>query len=262
VLALGACGLLGLGAEALVASGAASDSSSIVVTYISPLAFRVKLGDGTNVTAGSSIPAGSYQLFVYDDSEDLTPLFSFTGPGVSINSNLNSTGMGIDSPSMLGVVTLQTSSSYRMQDSTVGASSLVNFATTANATATVLVGTTTSGSPPSGTTTPVTTTTTGHTVVTPKVLGTLSGVVSAAGKPALKLRGKTVKTLKAGRYTVSIGDHSRKAGLILGTSPKHTMTLSKTSSLATAKRVTVTLVAGRWFFEATTLGPKTYFRVT
>jgi hypothetical protein len=263
VLGLGACGLLGLGAEALVASGAESDSASIVVTYISPVSFRVRLGDGTNVTSGTAIPAGSYQLFVYDDSEDSSPAFSFTGPGVSISSNLNSTGMGIDSPSVLGVVTLQTSSSYRMQDATVGASSLVGFTTTAIATATVVVGTTSTGPPASETGPAVTTTTattTKHTAV-PGILGTLAGSVSTAGKPVLMLGGKPVKTLNAGRYTITVGDHSRKAGLIVGTTAKHTITLSKAAALGTTSKTVVTLSAGKWFFEASTRGPKSWFRV-
>ncbi len=261
LLAVAACGLLGIGAEAFVASGAEADSASIVVTYISPVSFRVKLGDGTNVTSGATIPAGSYQLFVYDDSEDSSPAFSFTGPGVSINSNLNSTGMGIDSPSAFGVVTLQTSSSYRMQDTAVGASSLLTFGTTANATATVVVGTSSSGPPPSATGPATTATTTIHSMPL-SIRGTLAGSVSAAGKPLLMLGGKPVKTLKAGRYTVSVGDHSRKAGLIVGTSARHMITLSKAAAVGQTAKTTVSLSAGKWFLEASIHGPKTWFRVT
>lgn len=262
LLAVAACGILGIGAEALVASGAASDSSSIVVTYTSPVAFRVKLGDGTNVTSGTMIPAGSYQLFVYDDSEDASPAFSFTGPGVSVHSNLNSTGMGIDSPSVLGVVTLQTNSSYQLQDSTVGASSLVPFSTSSAATATVVVGTTSSGPPPSAPATTTTTATTTHPTPVSVIRGSLSGSVSAAGKPALKLGGKAVKTLKPGRYTITVGDHSPKAGLILGTSAGHTTTLSKAAAVGTSGKTTLRLTEGKWFFEASAHGPKTWFSVT
>ena len=264
LLTVAACGALGIGAGALVASGAESDSASIVVTYVSPTSFRVKLGDGTNVTSGTTIPAGSYQLYVYDDSEDSSPAFSFTGPGVSISSNLNSTGMGIDSPSVFGVVTLQTSSSYRMQDSAAGASSLINLSTSSTVGATVVVGTTSSGPPPSATS-PATTTTTidgGPNPVIVAIRGTLAGSVSAAGKPVLMLGGKPVKTLKAGRYRVSVGDHSRKAGLIIGTTVKHTITLSKTAAVGTSAKTTVTLSTGKWFLEASTRGPRTWFRVT
>ncbi len=260
LLALAACGALGLTAGAFVASGAQADSASIVVTYISPVAFRVKLGDGTNVTPGSTIPAGSYQLFVYDDSEDSSPAFSFTGPGVSVHSNLNSTGMGIDSPSVLGVVTLQTSSSYQMQDTAVGASSLVSFGSSSAATATVVVGTS-SGSTQSAGTTTTPSTTTMHTPTTPAP-SRLSGVVSASGKPGLMLAGKAVKTLPAGRYLVLVADHSRKAGLIVGTSAKHTIILSKPAATAASARVALTLSKGKWFFEASAGGPKTWFRVT
>ncbi len=260
VFAVAACGLLGVGAEAFVASGAEADNASIVVTYISPVSFRVELGDGTNVTSGTTIPAGSYQLFVYDDSEDSSPAFSFTGPGVSINSNLNSTGMGIGSPSVLGVVTLQTSSSYRMQDSAVGGSSLIPFSTGSTASATVVVGTTSSGRPPS-TTGPAATTTLVHPMPI-SIRGALVGSVSTAGKPLLLLGGKPVKTLKAGRYTVSVGDHSRKAGLIVGTTAGRTITLSKGAAVGTTAKTTVSLSAGRWFFEASVRGPKTWFSVT
>jgi hypothetical protein len=260
LFALAACAALGLTTGAFVASGAQADNASIVVTYISPVAFRVKLGDGTNVTTGSTIPAGSYQLFVYDDSEDSSPAFSFTGPGVSVHSNLNSTGMGIDSPSVLGVVTLQTSASYQMQDSTVGASSLISFGTTSTATATVVVGTS-SGSTQSAPTTSTPTTTTMHAATTPAAVR-LAGSVSISGKPNLMLGGKVVKSLKAGRYLVLVADHSRKAGLIVGTSAKHTITLSKAAATAAGARVALALSKGKWFFEASSKGPKTWFRVT
>jgi hypothetical protein len=89
----------------------------------------------------------------------------------------------------------------------------------------------------------------------------VKGSVSLTGKPALSFNGKAVKTLKAGRYTVTVVDHSRKAGLIVWPLGKRSITLSGTAAVGSSSH-TVTLGAGKWFFEAVTRGPRTYFTVT
>jgi hypothetical protein len=92
-------------------------------------------------------------------------------------------------------------------------------------------------------------------------VGTVKGSVSVTGKPALSFNGKAVKTLKAGRYTVMVVDHSKKAGLIVWPLGKHSITLSGAAAVGSSSH-TVTLGAGKWFFEALTRGPRTYFSVT
>jgi hypothetical protein len=195
-------------------------------------------------------------MVTVDDPDFTNPKFTMSGPGVSISSDLNSTGMGIDRPATFGPYTLQTTSSYTIQDSNLGASA-ITFTTTATATATGASSggssSTTGGGSSSGGTTSGSTTT--------KLLGTLKASVSASGKPALTLGGTTVKTLKSGRYTIAIADHSTKAGFIVWKLGSHAMVLSGVAASKSSSQ-TLTLSSGKWFFEASTRGPKTYFTVT
>ena len=93
------------------------------------------------------------------------------------------------------------------------------------------------------------------------MVGTLKASVSTAGKPTLAFGGKAVKTLKPGRYTISVQDQSKKAGLLLWKLGGHPLTIS--SAAATGPRSkSVTLSAGKWFIEPSTAGPKTYFTVS
>ena len=127
---LGACGALAA-ATGLLATSAAAAGTTINVFYTSPTSIQVSLSDGTAVAAGSTIPAGSYQVLVYDNNNyDTSPKFTMSGPGVSIPANnLNSTGMGIDLPTTFGPFSFQTSSSYTVSDPGIGAS--VTFQTSA-----------------------------------------------------------------------------------------------------------------------------------
>ncbi len=263
-LALALAGLaLGLSIGQAGASNAAG--STLMVTYTSSKSIQVKLADGTVVGSGTPVPAGSYTVLVYDDPNTYpNPRFTINGPGVAVSSDLNSTGMGLDEPASLGPYTFQTSSTYTVEDTNMGASSLVTFTTTATSGgSSSTVTSTASSSTVATTTTMMTTTTTATTTTTPsvaKTLGTLKGSVSAAGKAALSFDGKAPKRVKAGRYKVTVVDHSRKAGLFLGEASKHTLTLSGLAALGTSTH-TVSLSAGKWFFEASSSGPKSSFTV-
>ena len=83
------------------------------------------------------------------------------------------------------------------------------------------------------------------------MLGTLTASLSTSGKAGLKLSGKTVKTLKPGRYTFKV-------------SGKHTVIVGKkgggTSKLKGSK--VMTLTKGSWFVEGTSKGPRFAFSVT
>ena len=68
---------------------------------------------------------------MYDSGDFPSPKFSMTGPGVSVSSDLNSTGMGIDVPSTFGPFNLPTNSSFTVSDTNMGASSRVAFSTSA-----------------------------------------------------------------------------------------------------------------------------------
>jgi len=92
------------------------------------------------------------------------------------------------------------------------------------------------------------------------VLGTLTGAVSTKGKLTLTFKGKSVATLSAGRYTVSVTDKSKTAGFILQT--LHASAVTVTSASFTGhKSETITLTSGQWFDYPSTHGQKTYFVV-
>jgi hypothetical protein len=249
---LGLCGTAG---------AARTDVSipQIVVNYTAT-SLKVALGSGTPVQSGTTIPAGSYQIVVNDDPNtgDQNPNFTMSGPGVSVTSNLNSTGMGIDGSSSFGPFTLQTTSTYTIEDKTLGASTLVTFTTSAvsnGATGSQPPPVTSGGAGPSnGSTGSSATTTTG-------MLGTLKATVSASGKPSLTFGGRAVKTLEPGRYTVSVDDLSKKAGLELGKSSGKPLSLSGAAKVGTSSHA-VTLSAGKWFLEVTGGGPKASFTVS
>jgi hypothetical protein len=256
---------LGLGAGSVGLAGARNlDSATLDVTYVTASSLQLKLGDGTVVAPGGTIPAGSYMVYVYDANTNTNPNFTITGPGVSLSSNLNSTGMGIDQPAVFGPYSFQTSSSYSVEDTNVGPASTVGFTTSATVTASGGSGSGGSSGSSGGTssggsqTTPVTTSASSTGKV--KTVGTLLGEVSPVGTATLSFHAKAVKTLKPGTYTVTVEDHSTKVGLIIGKGSTRKLTLS--GATATGKSThNVALTVGKWFFETSSRGPKTSFSV-
>jgi len=238
--------------------------ATLAVTYIGTSSLQVRLADGTNVRSGATIPAGSYQVLV-DDADYTNPKFTMTGPGVNISSDLNSSGMGIDRPAYFGPYSFPTSSTYTLQDANMGASSAITFSTSASATASgassaggssSLSGGS-SGNTSSGGKSSASSSSTSSTM---KMVGTLKASISASGKPTLTFNGKSVKTLKTGRYMVNVEDRSTKAGLIVWQLGRHAMTLSGSAALGSSSHVVI-FTTGKWFFEASMAGPRTYFSI-
>jgi hypothetical protein len=246
-----------------VATGQArADATTINVFYnTGGNSLTVKLSTGQTIApGGGSVPAGSYQVLVYDQNDNMNPQFVMSGPGVSINSNLNTTGMGLDIPETFGPYTFSQGASYTVSDSNVGSSSALSFSISAagsgssgggsgssggGSTSGGGGGTTSSGGGTSGGSGG------GTTGTTVKMLGTLTASLSASGKTGLKLSGRTVKSLKPGRYTFKI---PAKTTLILG------KTGGGTSKLKGSK--TMTLSKGEYFLEGTSKGPHFSFSVT
>ena len=135
--------------------------------------------------------------------------------------------MGIDRPAFLGSFTFQLNASYRIQDANIGASSAITFTiTAASGSSGSTGGSSSSSGGSSGGTSSGGTSSSGSKSSTTKMVGTLKASVSASGKPTLTFSGKAVKTLKTGRYTVTVADHSKKAGLIVWQLGRHALTLS------------------------------------
>jgi hypothetical protein len=249
----------------LGAATARADAAELDITYNSPTSLSVKIAGGASVPSGSTIPAGSYNVIVYDAGVDMNPHFTMSGPGVSLSTDLDSTGMGIDQTAPFGPYTFQTSSTYQIEDTNSGASTLVTFNTSATSTASSGGGSSSSGGSGSSTGSSSSSTSSSSSKGSSKssgstTIGTLSASVSAAGKLTLTFGGKTVKSLKAGRYEIRVADHSMKAGVMLGSASTHPMTLSGAAAAGSTAK-TVTLGKGKWFVEPTVHGPKTWISV-
>jgi hypothetical protein len=226
-------------------------ASELLITYVGSSSLRLSV-NGSAVSSGGTIPADSYNVLV-DDPDFPSPRFVLTGPGVSVNSDLNSTGMGIDLPATFGPFTLQAGATYTARDANMGAS--LTFSTGGSS------GTSGGSSSSSGGSTSGGSSSSSSGSTQAKTLGTLVGSLSAAGKAALTLGGKPVKTLKAGLYSITVSDHSANAGLIVQKLGFHAMTLSGAAAVGSHSS-RLTLSDGKWFVAASRGGVKTYFSVT
>ena len=249
----GIAAVASLSLSALGSAASRVDGLTINVFYAAN-SLQAKLSNGTVLASGTVVPPGPYSVVVYDSSEDSNPQFRMTGPGVSVSSDLNPSGMGIEVPMTFGPFLLQASSSYAIFDADMAGGSGIAFTTSATGSSA-----SSEGSSPGGTSTSSSGSTPSGSAAT-KTLGTLTLSVGASGKPNLTLGGKPVETLKAGRYALLVGDSSRKAGLLIGHGIVHPSTLSGATAVGTSSR-TLNLTAGRWFFETSTSGPKIYFTV-
>ena len=234
------------------------DGLTINVLYTAS-SLQVKLSNGTVVGSGTVVPPGPYSVVVYDSGDYPTPQFTLTGPGASVSSDLNPSGMGIEVPMTFGPFVFQPSSSYEISDANMGGASSIAFTTSAtgsSASSSPAPGGSSSSS--NGSPSPAGSTSAGSAAA--KTLGALTLSVGPNAKPSLALGGKPVKALQPGKYLLIAGDSSKKAGLLIGHGTAHPSTLSGAAAVGTSSR-TLKLTAGRWFFEASTRGPKIYFTV-
>jgi hypothetical protein len=263
------------------AAGAASGDVSqlrdeaiptLYVQYAMNCTFTMVTDSGAPVT---TIPPGSYQLsirtpVVFADVDlsgtyDMTACKSFvqfqmTGPGVNVSTTLQD---GDEDYGLLDI-TLQPGATYTAVDNNQPSVARLAFntATSGAPPAVTLPGPTTTGAGSTSSGNPLGTKTSSSPGSGSDVMrGTLDASVSAAGKLALSFKGKSVTTLKAGRYTISVVDRSKKSGFILQEIKNSALTLAGVPY--EGKRTTsVELKAGQWFFYPTFVGNKTYFIVT
>jgi hypothetical protein len=211
-------------------------------------------------TSFTTLAPGTYQLTLAADDfvscPNSLPDFQLAGPGVLVNSPIdNGTGAAADY-----TITLQPGSTYVAQDLNQPISK-ITFATTAT-------GTPTPVSLPTTTATHTTTSSSTGSPVGTQVStkskavfrGTLDATVSSAGKPTLKFKGKSVTQILAGKYTLSVVDHSKAGGFVLQEPPKGATTAS-TVPFVGKKTLTVNLTAGQALFYPTFIGKKSYFIV-
>jgi hypothetical protein len=86
--------------------------------------------------------------------------------------------------------------------------------------------------------------------------GTLTGAVSAGGRLTVAFRGKSVSSLKAGRYKVAVSDKSSTNGFVLQKLAHRAVSVTAPTFVGTHS-VSVTLTAGRWLVMPR-LGKATY----
>jgi hypothetical protein len=247
------------------ARGATSDYPTIDVVFNSNNTISATLNGaplGTSSGAPTTIPPGTYNLSFTNPTYVSNMQFHLEGPGVKLVTNMS---YG-EEPSEIWVESFAPGSTYTWKDD-LNPTPVFTFVTSNTAS----VGSAnpgSSGSSSGKSSTPIPSGRTGKAsstdVVGSAILplrGTLSGSVSAAGVLSLKLAGRPVQSLKAGRYVLTITDTSTKAGFNLQEIKNAGIVLTGTTF--TGKRTkTLTLRAGQWFFYPTFVGKKTYFIVT
>ena len=269
-IALGGVALVvGLGLALSTSASRASNFPALYVTFVVDHTFAVKTADGTLVGStgapGASIAAGTYQLYL-NDASGAVMQFDLVGPGVSLFDNMTN---GEDEAASY-VETFLPSSTYTYRDD-YRPGVVWAFATTAtvltNSGSTDTGATTSSGGTPSPTSTSggnsssaTASNIVGSGIKADPFRGTLDAAVSASGKLAFTDKGKSVSTLRSGRYTIVATDKSVKDGFWLQESGKAAVPV--TGTLFVGKRsVTADLKRGQWFIFATFVGKKTYFIV-
>jgi hypothetical protein len=244
---------------------------TLYVEYTMNCTFAIVDDFGRRVT---SIAPGSYQLHVatpvvfagvdLSGTDDFTACKSFvqfqlSGPGVSLFTTLQDGDEDKDDYAL----TFLPSSSYTAQDLVRGAPTRTVFTTTAT------------GSPaaPASPYTPSSSATkptqsvdiVGSALKSNPLRGTITATIDAAGKPTLAYKGKALGTLRGGRYTTTVTDQSKKAGLVFQLLGKSGQPVKSVTASATAfvgkHTTTVTLQKGQWIFTASSGAKKTYFVV-
>ena len=225
----------------LAASGAAGATAlTLDVTFSANNTIAVTLPDGTPVgTAGgaaSAIPAGYYTVLITGPMglPSGLPYFHLSGPAVDLLSNLNEGGIESD----IQHVTLQPSSVYTWTDDALPGVAY-RFTTTADI----------QGAAPGAAVSPksgkpaASQDLVGSDVVPTR--GTLTVVVTAAGRLSASFKGKSVGSLKAGSYRISITDRSTSSGLVL-VEKGHGARQMTAARYVGKRSVLVTLTTGSW----------------
>ncbi len=208
-------------------------------------------GSPLGVTSGSPtvIPAGYYTVLLIGPGGCSTiPYFELKGPGESIVNNL--TEGELDGDSVNAYFLPNSTYTWRNQENP---SVIYTFQTSSD-----LVGSPPPHAGPTGLSSSQHTTVSSSDLAASNILpfrGTLTGAVSAAGKLTIAFKGKSIASLKAGQYTISITDKSSTTGFML---QKIKRMVSLTGPAFVGKRTaSVKLTAGTWIVTPQ-LGKKTY----
>jgi hypothetical protein len=244
----------GLLAAAPAAPGARRATLTLRVTFTAAGAITVTLPDGTPVGTTSGpptvIPAGDYTLLFFGPGECINlPLFELRGTGVNINDDM--LGGETDVHTLYATFLPNTTYTWHSDRNTA---LVYSFRASSDVVGTPSTSSTGSGTSSGSNAKPTSQDITGSAIA--PFRGTLTAGVSAAGRLTLAFKGRSVSSLKAGRYTVAVSDKSSTNGLLLQ-KLRHSA-LSVTSTTFVGKRsLSVTLTPGKWLVLPR-LGKPTY----
>lgn len=248
----------------VAAARAASAIPTVYVQYAMNCTFTITDDAGKTV---SSIAPGAYQVevttpipFAAEDPQpnDFTACkgfvqFQLTGPGVSISTTLDDGDGGFDK----FTATFKAASTYTAQDlnqPSVAHGAFTTTAAGAPSTPSLPAG---SGGSSTGVKPTVSNDIVGSAVV--PFQGSLAATVDTAGRLALKSKGKSVGTLKAGLYTFTVVDKSATGGFAIQKLKAAAITLTGIGYKGTHV-ASITLKPGQWTFFSPG-GGKNYFIV-
>jgi hypothetical protein len=239
-------------AAVLVPAGTARPRAvlpTLYIAYTMNCTFAISDDNGRRLT---SIPPGTYQVLVttpmvFADVDlsgifDMTACKSFvqfqlTGPGVSLSTTLQD---GDEDKEMLRA-TFQPSATYTAQDLNQAGVTRTTFSTQATGSAAVPTGPTSSVSGKGSSQESLV-----GSAANP-FRGALDAIVYKSGKLSLSRNGKTVSSLKTGRYTFSVDDESKTAGFTVKSLRGKAVNVT-TAVFVGSHAVTLTLAQGRWYF--------------
>ncbi len=228
------------------ARDAAQLSLNVTFTETGAISVTDPTGAPVGTMSGSPtvIPAGYYTLLLSGPGGCTElPYFELKGPGTNV---LNDMELGEFSSSL--VVNLQPNATYTWRDE-ASPDAVYTFATSAQ-----VLGT---KPPPQVSPKAVgpTSTASSHDLVGSNELrGTLVVTVPPSGRPVVRLGGRLVSKLAAGRYTVRVVDRSGTRGIGLVRTTRRAVVLTTAEFTGTRSR-TVTLADGSWRLRTTPTGP-------
>lgn len=262
-------GGLALTAAAVLAGGAGAAPAAnptLQFSYVTADSIQGTLNGGSvgaTSASASVIPPGTYNVLVSDQNHaDPSPNFQLSGPGVELQTDLDGGENTTESDSE----TLVPNSTYTFEDLDAPSQTMLSFSTSSATSTGGVSGQTTQ------TTTPAaqsngggggllgTSSTTPASSSQQATVGTLNASVAASGKLGLSFDGRTVTTLKPGRYALKVADRSRKAGFVLK-GPSAGLVTATSAAFTGTRSETLELVAGQWWFAPSAKGTRTYFIV-
>jgi hypothetical protein len=233
----------------IVAPAAQSERAatpSLIVTFTATGAVSVALPSGAAVgsTSGAPtvIPAGYYTLVMNGPGECINlPLFELKGPGVDIQDDM----LGGETDTHALYANFLPNSTYTWHIDRNQSVVYTFKASTDSVGGAVATGSGSSSTSSGKTPKPTSQDITGSAVL--PFRGTLTGGVSAAGTLTLAYKGKSVTSLKAGKYTIAVTDKSSSNGFMVE-KVNHAATSVTGLAFVGKHTSTVQLTTGRWLF--------------